>query len=55
MSMVLVWVLVTMPSNGVVSYSPPLVDLTDCQALKKQVNTPQSAWSQCVQIKTVMK
>ena len=54
MNIVLVWVLVTMTSNGIVSYSPPMVDITDCQALRKQI-TGQPVWAQCVQIKTVMK
>jgi hypothetical protein len=49
MSIVLVWVLVTIPTNGVVTYSPPLVDIQDCQALRKQV----SPLSQCIQIRMV--
>ena len=49
MSIVLVWVLVTTPTNGVVTYSPPLVDIEDCKALRKQV----SPNAQCIQIRMV--
>ena len=51
MSIVLVWVLLTAPTNGVFTYSPPLPDLQTCEFLQSQI--PTKYYSKCVQIRMV--
>ena len=52
MNTILVWILITVPSNGVVSYSPPFADLQTCELVKKQVKEISGGLpSQCIQIR----
>lgn len=46
---ILVWILVTTNGNSIVSYSPPVRKLADCQRLQAFVK--DRAWShQCIQV-----
>ena len=49
MNTLLVWVLLTAPTNGVFTYSPPLADLQTCELLSQQI--PTKYYSKCVQIR----
>jgi len=51
MNTILVWVLITAPTNAVMTYSPPLDDLQTCEFLQKQI--PTKFYSKCVQIRMV--
>ena len=51
MNTILVWLLLTAPTNGVMTYSPPLADLETCKFLKQQI--PTKFYSKCVQIRIV--
>jgi len=44
-----VWVLASMPSNGNVTYSPPLTDLQSCEFLQKSLGSV-STRTRCIQI-----
>lgn len=51
MNTILVWVLITAPTNAVMTYSPPLPDLETCKILKREIAT--NFYSKCVQIRIV--
>ena len=51
MNTILVWLLLTAPTSGVMTYSPPLADLETCEFLKQQI--PTKFYSKCVQIRIV--
>ena len=51
---ILVWILVTINPNRIVSYSPPLATLETCQSLQK--NLPRDlneydTFSRCIQLR----
>jgi len=48
MKVYLVWLMISVSSNGVVSYSPPMQSVQECQALRRHVST--NGTTDCVSV-----